>query len=67
MELMAVWDAEHHIPSRLKADFGAEKGEWHVGGPILRERRIKEEIAARSTADQPWNRLPSDWVPTEVG
>jgi hypothetical protein len=65
MELMAVWDAEEHIPARLIADFGAEKAEWHVGGPIWRERRVKEEMAARS-ADQPWHQLPSDWVPTTV-
>ncbi|WP_188055793.1 hypothetical protein [Sphingosinithalassobacter sp. CS137] len=65
MELMAVWDAGEHIPARLTADFGAEEAEWHVGGPIWRERRIKEEMAARFT-DQPWNRLPEDWVPTEV-
>ena len=32
MELMAVWDAEHHIPGRLVADFHAEEAEWHVGG-----------------------------------
>src|SRR3990167_8962306 len=65
MELMAVWDAEEHIPARLTADFGAEKAEWHVGGPIWRERRVKEEMAARS-ADQPWHQLPPDWVPTTV-
>lgn len=65
MELMAVWDAEHHIPPRLTADFGEEQGEWHVGGPIHKERWIKEEMAARFP-DQPWHRLPADWVPTTV-
>lgn len=65
MELMAIWDAEEHIPARLIADFGAEKAEWHVGGPIWRERRVKEEMAARS-ADQPGHQLPPDWVPTTV-
>ena len=64
-ELMAVWDAEHHIPARLTADFGEEDAEWHVGGTIRRERQIKEESAKRF-ADQPWNRLPADWVPTEA-
>lgn len=44
------------------ADYGAEEAEWHVGGPIWRERRIKEEMAERF--DQHWNRLPTDWVPT---
>lgn len=65
MELMAVWDAEHHLPQRLTADFGEERAEWHVGGPIRRERRIKEEIAARFP-DQPWHKLPADWVATSV-
>jgi hypothetical protein len=65
MELMAVWDAEHHIPARLTADFGTEKADWHVGGPIRRERQIKEE-RARRFSDQPWHRLPADWVPTEI-
>lgn len=65
LELMAVWDAEHHVPARLTADFGAEAPEWHVGGPVWRERRVKEEIAKRSP-DQPWHQLPSDWVRTDV-
>jgi len=64
-ELMAVWDAEFHIPQRLTADFGVEPAEWHVGGPIWRERRIKEETARRQP-DQPWHRLPPDWVFTSV-
>lgn len=63
-ELMAVWDAEHHIPARLTADFGAEASDWHVGGPIWRERRVKEEMAKRFF-DQPWHQLPPDWVATE--
>ena len=65
MELMAVWDAAEHIPARLTAEFGAEEAEWHIGGPIWRERRIKEEMAARFT-DQPWHKLPDDWVPTNA-
>ncbi|MFA5970161.1 MAG: hypothetical protein WC816_13085 [Sphingomonas sp.] len=65
MELMAVWDAEHHIPGRLTADFGIEQAEWHVGGPIRRERWIKEETARRCP-DQPWHQLPADWVPTDA-
>src|SRR5207237_6718752 len=63
MERMAVWDAEHHIPARLTADFGQEVAEWHIGGPIFRERKIAEEIATRCP-DQPWNQLPADWVRT---
>lgn len=64
-ELVAVLDAQHHIPKRLTADFGAEEAEWDVGGPIRRERRIKEELARRFP-DQSWHRLPDDWVPTNV-
>jgi hypothetical protein len=65
LELMAVWDAQHHIPARLTADFGAEEPSWHVGGPIWRERKVKEEMAKRSP-DQPWHQLPPDWVPTTI-
>lgn len=65
MELMAVWDAHHHVPARLTADFGVEEAEWHVGGPIRRERRIKEETARRFP-EQPWHRLPAEWVSTNI-
>lgn len=65
MERIAVWDAERHIPSRLTADFGKEQAEWHVGGPIRRERRIKEILAERFP-DKPWHKLPSGWVPTSI-
>ena len=65
LEVMAVWDAEHHIPARLTADFGAEAPECHIGGPIWRERKVKEEMAKR-WPDQPWHQLPSDWVETQV-
>lgn len=65
LELMAVWDAQHHIPARLKADFGADEPDWHIGGPIWRERRVKEEMAKRFP-DQPWHQLPPDWVETNL-
>jgi hypothetical protein len=65
LELMAVWDAQHHIPERLTADFGAEEPKWHVGGPIWRERKVKEEMANRFP-DQPWHPHPPDRVPTTV-
>lgn len=65
IELMAVWDAEAHIPHRLTADFGEEEVAWHVGGPIWRERLIREE-RARRWPDQPAHRLPPDWVSTTV-
>lgn len=62
-ELMAVWDAELHIPARLTADFGEEDAMWHVGGPIWRQRRVKEEYARRFP-DAPWHQLPLGWVHT---
>ena len=40
---MAGWDAEYHIPSRLTADFGEEEAEWHIGGPIWGERKVRRK------------------------
>lgn len=65
MEIMAAWDAEAHIPPRLTADYGEEEAPWHVGGPISRERLIKQEMAARFPK-MPWHRLPDDWVPLNL-
>jgi hypothetical protein len=65
LELMAVWDAQRHIPARLTADFRAEEPSENVGGPIWRERKLKEEVAKRFP-DQPWHQLPPDWVPTTL-
>lgn len=65
LEVIAAWDAEYHIPGRLTADFGVEPAQWHVGGPIRRERLIREE-RARRWPDQPAHRLPADWVSTSV-
>jgi len=31
-----------------EADFGAEPGEWYIGGPIWRERRFRAELARRA-------------------
>jgi hypothetical protein len=58
-EVASAWDAEHHIPQRLKADFGAEEGDWHVTGPVWRHRKVKLEYARRFP-DQPWHQLPTD-------
>jgi hypothetical protein len=65
MEVIASWDAEQHIPARLTADFGKEEALCHVGGPVWRERRVKEEYARRFP-EAPWHQLPPDWVPTNV-
>lgn len=63
MEVNASWDAEHHIPARLTADFGQESAAWHVGGPVWRERKVKEEYARRFP-DAPWHQLPDGWAST---
>lgn len=65
MEIMAAWDAGAHVPSRLAADFGEGEASWQVGGPIRRERLIKQEMAARFP-DAPWHQLPDDWVPVDI-
>ena len=64
-EVIAAWEADEHIPARLTADYGVEDGEWHVGGPIWRERRVAEE-RARRWPDAAWHQLPDGWVPTSV-
>jgi hypothetical protein len=61
LEIIAWWDAIAHIPARLVADYGAEPA-GYIGGPIWRERRLKEELARRFP-DAPWHQLPADWVP----
>lgn len=61
LEVITAWDAMAHIPKRLTADFGAEPAAWHVGGPVWRQRRVKEAYAERFP-DTPWHRLPADWV-----
>jgi len=65
MEIIASWDAEQHIPARLTADFGKEEAQWHIGGPVWRERRVKEEYARRFP-EAPWHQLPIGWVRTNV-
>jgi hypothetical protein len=58
-EVMSVWDAEHHIAGRLKADFGEEEADWHVTGPVWRHRKVRLEYARRFP-DQPGHQLPTD-------
>jgi hypothetical protein len=68
LEIMAAWDAIHHIPARLAVDYAPDEAihtvanVWSIGGPIWRQRRVKEELARRF--DKPWHQLPADWVPT---
>lgn len=63
IELMAVWDAQEHVPARLRVEFGSDPLTSQVGGPIWRERLLREE-RARQHPDAPWLRLPDDWVKT---
>lgn len=61
IELAACYEADYHFPERLTVEFGAEPGEWHVGGPIWRVRKVWEERARRSPER---HQLPEGWVPT---
>ena len=56
-EIIASWDAVYHVPERLTADFGEEPAALHVGGPVWRYRRVREEMAKRFH-DNPAHRLP---------
>lgn len=58
-EVMAVWDAEHHIPARLKADYGQEEADWSTIGPVWRYRKMKVE-ASRRFPGAPGHQLPTD-------
>ena len=68
LEIIAAWDAVHHIPARLAVDYAPDEAVhtvanvWSIGGPIWRERRVKEELARRF--GKPGHELPADWVPT---
>jgi len=58
-EVIASWDAEYHVPGRLKADFGQEEADWNIIGPVWRYRKVQIE-RARRFPDKPWHRLPTD-------
>jgi hypothetical protein len=70
LEIIADWDAVYHVPARLAVDYAPDEAiqtvatAWAIGGPIWRERRVKEEFARRS--DKLWHELPADWVPTAL-
>jgi hypothetical protein len=61
LEIIAAYDAVFHVPSRLRADFAEPDDAWLVGGSIWRERRKKQELASRHP-EQPWLKLPAQWV-----
>lgn len=60
-EIMAVWDAVYHVPGRLRVDYEGTGPGNTIGGPIWRERLIKQELARRFP-DMPNHELPIDWV-----
>lgn len=68
IERMSAWDADAHVPLRLLVDFAPDDAArvsptaWAVGGPIWRERRVREEYARRSPGGP--RDLPLDWVAT---
>lgn len=64
-EIMAAWDAIYHVPERLKVDYdGAELGNT-IGGPIWRERLIKQEFS-KQFPEMPFHKLPTGWVWLEI-
>ena len=66
LEVIAVYDAIFHVPERLRADFLMQSDAWKVGGSVRRQRLKKEDAASRFP-DQPWHRLPPNWVSTRDG
>jgi len=67
-EVMIVWDADAHVARRLLVDFDyqgalhANTSAWSIGGPVWRQRRVREEYARRFPGEP--HDLPKDWVPT---
>jgi hypothetical protein len=63
-EIIAAYDAEFHVPDRLRVDYNGNADAWSVGGSIKRER-LKKQALAKKFPDAPWHQLPPDWVPIE--
>jgi hypothetical protein len=64
LEIIAAYDAEFHVPERLRVDYNGSGDAWSVGGSIRRER-LKKQALANKFSDAPWHQLPPDWVPVE--
>lgn len=60
-EIMAAWDAIYHVPGRLQVDYDRAEPGNTIGGPIWRERLLKQEFAKRFP-DNPFHDLPIGWV-----
>jgi hypothetical protein len=63
LEVASAYDAIAHVPNRLIADFLGSPDAWKVGGSVWRHRLMKEAFARRFP-EQPWHRLPDNWVVT---
>lgn len=64
LEIIAVYDAQFHVPERLRVDYDGAGNAWPVGGTIRRER-LKKQALARKFPNAPWHQLPPDWLPVE--
>ena len=64
LEVIAAYDAVLHVPERLASDFDQVADAWRVGGSVYRHRLLAQDRAARFP-DQPWHKLPPDWVPAQ--
>ena len=63
LQVIAAYDAIHHVPERLVADFSESPDSWKVGGSVRRHRLLAEDLAKRFP-EQPWHQLPENWVST---
>jgi hypothetical protein len=59
LEVIAAYDAIHHVPQRLRADFEKPADAWRAGGSVLRHRLQRQDLAARFPNQ---HQLPEDWV-----
>ena len=64
LELIAVYDAEFHVPKRLRVEYNDSRDAWSVGASIRRER-LKKQALAKKFPDSPWHQLPKEWVSVE--
>ena len=63
MEIIAAWDAEHHLPPRLTADIGDARMQLEVATTVVPGRsgasgRSKVSVTAESFPIQPWPGSP---------
>jgi hypothetical protein len=59
LEVIAAYDAEYHVPQRLRADFEQPADAWRVGGSVLHNRLQRQDLASRFPNQ---HQLPEDWV-----